>query len=470
MNVSASAGPRPATTRPRAVLAVLCLTQLLLTLDDNVVNIALPSIQRDLGLAGSSQIWVINAYMLTFGGLLVLGGRLGDRYTLVRTFSVGTAVFAVASLACGLAQEPWQLIAARAVQGVGAALVAPAVLGLMTVVFTRPEDRARAFALWGATTVAGALSGLILSGLITGYASWRWIFFINLPVTALALLALPRLTRGMSMERGTQPLNWRGAGLLTVSLSLAAFALLSVGGGERLPWTAVTAVVSLLLLGAFVGDQRRSAHPLVARGVFATPTRARALMTAVLLSAAMFQGFLVLTLYLQNGLGYDPLAAGLAYLPFAMASLSGIKAAERATVRFGAGRVLTVACVSTALGALLLAWASAAELEYSWLLPGILLFAGGIGAGLPSSTTAATQGADEQTSGVIAALVNSSQQLGGALGLAVVGVALGAAGRGFGSALATAAALSVLACVTSVFVVRAEQADGVAGPERSAVG
>ncbi|MFF8988044.1 MFS transporter [Streptomyces globisporus] len=448
----------PRTSHPRVVLAILCLTQLLLTLDDNVVNIALPTIQGDLRLSGPSLVWVINTYMLTFGGLLVLGGRLGDRYGLVRTFLVGTSVFAMASLLCGLAMEPWQLIAARGLQGVGAALVAPAVLGLLTMVFTEPEQLARAFAVWGATAVTGALAGLILSGVITEYASWRWIFFINLPVAAVALFLLPRLLRGVQSGNRTRPLNWRGAALLTAGLSLLVYSLLSVEGSGRPAWIAGCAVLSVVLIGAFVADQRRSANPLVARGVFAEPVRSRALVAAVLLSAAMFQGFLVLTLYLQNDLGFTPLAAGLAYIPFALGSLTGVKAGQRATVRFDAGRVLTVACVTTAIGAALLAWAAASDFTYPGLLPGILLFATGIGAGLPSSAAASTRGADEQTSGVIASLVNSSQQLGGAVGLALVGVALGASGQGFGTALALSAVLAVLACAASVTVVRASAA------------
>ncbi|PAZ15247.1 MFS transporter [Streptomyces sp. SA15] len=444
------------TSHPQAVLAILCVTQLLLTMDDNVVNIALPTIQRELDFSPSSIVWVINVYMLAFGGFLILGGRLGDRYSLVRTFSVGTSVFALASLACGLAVEPWQLIGARALQGLGAALVAPAVLGLMTLVFTEPAARARAFALWGATAIVGALAGLILSGVITGYASWRWVFFINLPIAAVALLLLPRLVRGVHPGGADQPLNWRGATLLTGGLSLLVYALLSVEGEKDPAATAIAAVLALLLLAGFVVDQRRSADPLVAKGVFAGPVRSRALLAAVLLCAAMFQGFLVLTLYLQNGLGYEPLTAGLAYVPFALGSLTGVKLGERATVRYSAGRVLTVACVGTAAGALLLAWAQAGDLGYVGLLPGILLFATGIGAGLPSSATAATHGADERTSGVIASLVNSSQQLGGAVGLALVGIALGETGRRFGTAMTTATVLAVLSCVAAFLVVRHE--------------
>ncbi|MFC4496481.1 MFS transporter [Streptomyces ovatisporus] len=452
------------TSRPRAVLTILCLTQLLLTLDDNVVNIALPTIQQDLGFSGPSLVWVINTYMLTFGGFLVLGGRLGDRYGLVRTFMVGTSVFAAASLFSGLAVEPWQLIAARALQGLGAALVAPAVLGLLTLVFSEPAARAKAFAAWGATAVTGALAGLILSGLITEFVSWPWIFFINLPVAALALGLLPRLLRGVHTARGTQPLNWRGASLLTLGLALLVYALLSVEGGDRPLVTGGCAALSLVLLAGFVTDQRRSANPLVAKGVFSAPARARALIAGVLLCAATFQGFLVLTLYLQNGLRWSPLMAGLGYVPFALGSLAGVKCGERVTVKFGAGRVLTAACASAAVGALLLAFAAAEGLSYVGLLPGILLFSLGVGAGLPAATTAAAQGADEQSSGVIASLVNSSQQLGGAVGLALSGIALGSSGQGFGTALTLTAVAAVLACGWAAAVVRRERAVATGTP------
>lgn len=448
---------RGSPARARAVLAILCMTQLLLTLDDNVVNIALPTIQRDLGFSGPSLVWVINTYMLTFGGFLILGGRLGDRHGLVRTFGVGTSVFAVASLFSGIAAEPWQLIAARALQGLGAALIAPAVLGLLTLVFSEPAARAKAFAAWGATAVTGALAGLIFSGVLTEYVSWRWIFLINLPVAALALGLLPRLLRGIHSERGTRPLNWRGAALLTVGLALLVYALLSIDGSDRPALTWGCAALSLLLLAGFVIDQRRSANPLVAKGVFSAPVRARALIAGVLLCAATFQGFLVLTLYLQKGLGFTPLEAGLGYVPFALGSLAGVKCGERVTIRFSAGRVLAVACASTSVGALLLAWAAGSGLSYLWLLPGILLFATGVGAGLPAATAAAAQGADEQTSGVIASLVNSSQQLGGAVGLALSGIALGASVRGFGTALALAALAAVLACGWAAAVTRSER-------------
>ncbi|WP_189035394.1 MFS transporter [Streptomyces daqingensis] len=445
-------------SRPRAVLAVLCMTQLLLTLDDNVVNIALPTIQDDLGFSAPSLVWVVNTYMLTFGGFLVLGGRLGDRFGLVRTFTVGTTVFAVASLVSGLAAEPWQLIAARALQGLGAALVAPAVLGLLTLVFTEPAARAKAFAAWGATAVTGAMAGLILSGLITQYLDWPWIFYINLPVAALALGLLPRMLRGVQSVRGAQPLNWRGAALLTLGLALLVYALLSVEGTGRPLVTGGCAALSLVLLAGFVLDQRRSADPLVAAGVFSSPVRSRALVSGVLLCAATFQGFLVLTLYLQKGLGWSPLLAGLGYVPFALGSLAGVKCGERVTVRFGAGRVLTAACAGAGAGALLLAFAAAWELSYAGLLPGILFFSLGVGAGLPAATAAAAQGAGPESSGVIASLVNSSQQLGGAVGLALSGIALGGSGLGFGTALAVTAAAAVLACGWAAAVVRSEEA------------
>ncbi|GGU55917.1 MFS transporter [Streptomyces daghestanicus] len=457
MTSTSQEAPRTTTSHPRVVLAILCLTQLLLTLDDNVVNIALPTIQRELGFSGPSLVWVVNTYMLAFGGFLVLGGRLGDRYSLVRTFAAGTAVFALASLLSGLAAEPWQLIGARALQGLGAALVAPAVLGLLTLVFTEPAARAKAFAVWGATAVTGALAGLILSGVITEYWSWRWVFFINLPVAALALVLLPRLLRGVHRPHGDQALNWGGAALLTCGLALLVYALLSFGGdGGRPAVAAACAVLSLALLAAFAVDQRRSANPLVTKGVFASPVRARALVAAVLLSAATFQGFLVLTLYLQNGLGFTPLEAGLGYVPFALGSLTGVKAGERATVRFTAGRVLTVACAGTAAGALLLSWAASREFGYAGLLPGILLFAIGVGAGLPAAASAAARDADERTSGVIASLVNSSQQLGGAVGLALTGLSLGDSGHGFGAALAVCAAAALLACGWAAVVARRE--------------
>jgi len=299
-------------------LAVLSLVQFMLVLDATVVNVALPSLKRDLGMGAAGLAWVVNGYVLTFGGLLLLGGRISDLFERRRVFLAGLGIFALASGAAGLSVGPAMLIASRFLQGAGAALVAPAALSLVTLFFTEEQGRAKALSIWGSLAGLGATAGVLLGGVLSDLASWRWIFLINLPVAAVALLLVPRLvaeSRGPSGRR--RRLDLSGAVLVTAGLSSIVFALL--GKGEQ-AWVSGAVLVplacGLALLGLFVAVEARAENPLVPLRFFLrSGARSASYAVFLLASGAMMAMYFSLSLYMQRVLGYSPLSAGLAYLP-----------------------------------------------------------------------------------------------------------------------------------------------------------
>nr|AGS49603.1 FIG00817825: hypothetical protein [uncultured bacterium esnapd11] len=440
------------------ILGVVCLVQFMLMVDDTVVNVALPSIQSSLGFTPAALPWVVNAYVLAFGGLLVAAGRIGDRVGLVRTFVAGTALFAVASLACGVAQEPWQLVAARFVQGVGSALTSPTVLGLITVVFRDPGERGRAFGIWGGVAVTGGLSGVVLGGLITGLLEWRWVFFINLPVAAVALVLLPLLTRGVAVGGRSVRIGLAGPVLLTGAVAAAVYGLLGFAEGHSLRALGFLGL-ALVLFGLFVLTEKRGSAPLVPAGLLSSPVRVAALVSGVLATGALFGVFFTLTLQLQRSLGFGPVLAGLAYVPFAVGSFVSIRAGASLGQRFGPPRLLLLATLVVAGGGLLLA--GGVVLGSYWaLLPGLIVFGFGISTVLPVTAQLAVAGVPPENAGVAGGLVTSAQQLGGAVGLAVGGVLLGAAGDRHSLALGGAV---VLALVGAVAALRTRVVDAPSG-------
>ncbi len=454
---------RPVTSRRWAVLAVLCVVQFMLTVDDNVVNVALPSIQHDLSSTSTDLAWVVNAYVLAYGGLLILGGKFGDRYGMVRNFTIGTALFALASLACGLAQAPWQLILARFVQGCGAALVTPTVLGFIMLTFTEDRERAKALSAWGTTAIVGSLSGVIISGLITDLGSWRGVFFINLPVAVFAVIMLPYLTKGVQPAKRDVSVDPAGALLLVVGLGALVYGLLSVhggGGGVRL---AILGALAVVLLGGLTVQQRRSDSPLVPRGVFESRTRIAALVCGILIFAATFPAFFTLTLLMQNGLGYDALHGGLAYVPVCVVSIMGVRAGGWVMARVGGGPVLIVTCVGCAVGGGLLSLMGHTGTGYLGLLPGMLVFFANLGAAIPAAADVALKGVAPEASGIASAMVSTTHQLGGALGLAMSAALLGASGTAYSFALAAVGVLSLLAAMVAVVIIRNTRAERAAG-------
>ncbi|GAA3780895.1 MFS transporter [Plantactinospora mayteni] len=442
-------------------LVVLCFVQFMLVLDDTVVSVALPSMRDDLGFSTAGLAWVVNAYFLAFGGLLLLFGRMADLLGRRRVFLTGVALFGAASLVCGLSQEPWQLVAGRFVQGAGAAMASPASLALITLLFPSTEQRAKAFGIWGGIAALGGTMGLAISGALTGLASWRWIFLINLPVALAAVVLLPRLVPESRAGQAAR-LDVPGAVLGTGALVSLVYGLLQTGESSWGDTAAVgPLVLGVLLAVAFVAVEVRTAEPLVPLPFLSFRIRAVANGATLLFSAAMYAMAFLLMVHLQTVLGYRPLAAGLAYLPYGAGILAGMWLSSRAVIRLGVRPALVMSFLITAAGLLLLSGVTSSDGYASGVLPGMLVTSLGCGLSLPALTVAALTGTTDDNAGLGSAVLNSVQQIGGAVGVAVlVAMAtrhgdaptvqndpLHAATEGFSLALTVAAALLALGAV-----------------------
>jgi EmrB/QacA subfamily drug resistance transporter len=402
-------------------LIVLCLGDLMIVLDSTVVNVALPSIRADLGFSQTALVWVVNAYMLTFGGFLLLGGRLGDLFGARRLFLWGTVAFTLASLACGLAGSQAFLVAARAVQGLGGAVVSAVAMALIMNLFPLPAERAKAMGVFGFVMSGGGSIGVLLGGLLTGALNWHWIFLINLPIgAAVVALCLALIPADRSAARGR--LDIAGAVTVTVSLMLAVYAVVD---GNDAGWTSVQTLgllaLAAILLLAFIGIEARVREPLMPLRLFASRSVATANAVGVLWAAAMFAWFFVSALYLQLVLGYSPMQVGLAFLPanLIMGAFSlGISA--KMVMRFGIRGPLATGLALAASGLALFALAPVGGSFVAHVLPGMLLL--GLGAGMAFNPVllAAMSDVDAQDSGLASGVVNTSFMMGGALGLAVL--------------------------------------------------
>jgi EmrB/QacA subfamily drug resistance transporter len=398
---------------------MLCLVQFLLTFDDTAVNVAIPQLLTDLGFSTAGVTWVANAYFLTFGGLLLLGGRLGDVFGRRRVFLLALASFGVASVVSGLAQTPAQLVAGRLMQGAAAAVVSPTALALIALQFPAEEDRARAFSVWGAVAGAGGVSGLVLAGLLIDTGSWRWIFLVNPPIVTAVLFVVARLVVERRDSDGPK-LDVAGAVVGTAAVSALIFALLRASEhGWVHAGSMAAAFASLALAALFVSVERRAPSPLVPFWFVSFPPRAVAIASNLLFAAAFFSLSFLLMLQLQRVLGYTALRAAIAYLPHGLALLAGVALSSIALERFGAGRSLTAAMVIGATGMVLVGAMPHGNEYLVDLLPGIVLTGFASGLGFPVLAVAALVGTDEDNAGLGSALLSASQQLGGALGLAV---------------------------------------------------
>ncbi|MFE2045148.1 MFS transporter [Streptomyces sp. NPDC059477] len=435
-------------------LVVLCFVQFMLVLDDNVVSVALPSVREDLGFGTAGLAWVVNAYFLAFGGLLLLFGRMADLMGRRRVFLSGVALFGAASLVCGLAQEPWQLVAGRFVQGAGAAMASPAALALIALMFPGTKERARAFAVWGGIAGLGGTTGLVISGVLTGLASWRWVFLINLPVALAAVVLLPRLVPESRAGHAVR-LDVPGAVLGTGAVVSLVYGLLRSGeSGWGDPATAGPLMVAVVLAAAFVAVERRTAEPLVPLSFLSFRFRAVANGATLLFSAAMYAMAFLLMVHLQTLLGYGPLTAGLAYLPYGAGILAGMWLSSRAVARLGMRSALVLSFLISAAGLLLLSGVAPGD-GYAWgVLPGMLVTSLGNGLALPALTIAALTGTTGEDAGLGSAVLSSVQQVGGAVGVAVLVVLAvpeedtsHAATEGFRLALIVAAVLLALGAV-----------------------
>lgn len=402
-------------------LMVLCLGDLMIVLDTTIVNVALPSIREDLGFSQTSLVWVVNAYMLTFGGFLLLGGRLGDLYGHRRLFLLGIILFTLASLACGLADSQALLIAARAVQGLGGAVVAAVALSLIMNLFTEPAARAKAMGIFGFVMAGGGSIGVLLGGVLTDTLNWHWIFLVNLPigiaVYALSVMLLPN-TRGQATGR----LDLAGAVTVTTSLMLAVYAIVN---GNVVGWTSAQSLgllaAAVVLLALFLGIESRVRSPLMPLGLFRLRNVATANVVGVLWAAAMFAWFFISALYMQLVLGYSPMQVGLAFLPsnLIMAAFSlGLSA--KLVMRFGIKLPLTLGLLIAAVGLALFAVAPTDGNFLVHVLPGMLLL--GLGAGMAFNPVllAAMSDVSQSESGLASGVVNTAFMMGGALGLAIL--------------------------------------------------
>jgi len=403
-------------------LYVLCSGVLMIVLDTTIVTVALPSIQADLGFSGTSLVWVLNAYMLTFGGFLLLGGRLGDLYGQRKLFLLGLSLFTLASLACGLAPGQVALVIARAVQGIGGAVVTAVALSLIMHLFSEPAERAQAMGIYGFVCAAGGSIGEVLGGFLTNVLGWQAIFLVNLPIGIAVYLGCLKLIPSDQASTDARALDIGGAMTVTLGLMLAVYAV--VGGnsaGWSSPQTVVLLGASALLLLLFLVIEARVREPLMPLRMFRLRNLAIANVVGVLWAAGMFGWFVISALYLQRVLGYDPLHVGLSFVPadVIMAAFSaGLSA--RMVMRFGIRGPLWLGLL---LGAIGLALFARAPVEGSFLidvLPGMLLL--GLGAGMAFNPVllAAMNDAQSDESGLASGIVNTSFMMGGALGLAVL--------------------------------------------------
>ncbi|NUS16074.1 MAG: MFS transporter [Streptomyces sp.] len=429
--MSLTAAPRgsaphaPAAVRPGLVLAFLCVVQSMVYLDVTIVNVALPSIQRGLGMADGDLQFVVTAYGTVLGGFLLLGGRLADTLGRRRLLRTGMALFGAASLAAGVAHGPGVLVAARAVQGLGAALTAPAALSTLTTTFPEGAERNKALGIWGALAGVASVLGVLLGGLLTQGPGWRWIFFVNVPVALAAMVLAPRvLPESRAAHDGPRRFDAAGAASLTAGLLLLIFTLdQAVTAGWATARTTGGLAGAALLLAAFVAVELRTAAPLLPMRILRLRALRAANIGAVLMLGAMGTLFFFASLFMQQVLGYDALRTGLAYVPLAVAVIVGAGAASGLVARFPARPVLAAGLALAAGGLLLLARLPVDAGYAGQVLPPFLLVGAGLGMSFVPLQIAAAFGVAEQESGVAAGLINTSQEAGGAVGVAVVSTA-----------------------------------------------
>ncbi|MCA1655006.1 MAG: DHA2 family efflux MFS transporter permease subunit [Pseudonocardiaceae bacterium] len=403
-------------------LLVLCAGMLMIILDGTIVNVALPVIQLDLGFSQSGLAWVINAYLIPFGGLLLLAGRAGDLIGRKRMFLAGLAVFTVASLLCGLATSQEMLIGARFIQGIGGAMAASVILGMIVTMFPERAEQAKAIGVFSFVAAAGGSIGLLAGGALTEAISWHWIFFVNVPIGivafALAVRSVPA-ERGIGLREGADVL---GAILVTSGLMLAVYTIVKAADyGWASAHTLLVGAVAVVLLAGFVLRQAKVANPLLPLRILRNRNVAGANIVQVLMIAGMFGMFFLGALYLERVLGYDPLRIGLGFLPVAVGiGALSLGASARANARFGERPVLIVALVLMAAGLALFTRAPVDASYFVDVFPPVTLLGVGAGLAFPAIMTLAMSGATEEDSGVASGLVNTMQQMGGALGLAVL--------------------------------------------------
>ncbi|WP_329592754.1 MFS transporter [Streptomyces sp. NBC_01362] len=483
--MTASAAPNaPADPRRWSALALIALAQFVVIMDTSIIGVALPRMQADLGFSQENLSWVFNAYVVAFGGLLLLGGRLSDLLGARRLFSAGWVVLAAGSLTAGLAGEVWVELTGRALQGVGAALIAPSALTLLMTLFgSRPQELGKAFALYGAAAPAGGTAGVFLGGVITQYASWPWVFYINIPVALVVLIATPAVMPSGAGRRGS--IDLAGAVTVTAGLAAGVYAIVrapETGWGSAETWLVLLAGV--VLIAAFVAIQAKRREPLMRLGIWRAPNLAGANIAQLLMAAAWIPMWFFLNLYLQQVLGLDAFASGSALLPMTVAiMIMMIVLAPRLISRFGPKPLIVLGLFALGAG---MFWLSLARPDGNFLvdvLPASLLSAVGMSLAFIPSLGTALSSARPEEGGLASGIVNTSYQVGSALGLAAMTAIAAAHGAsepgdpvaltdGFSAAFLGAAALAVIGGLAALLTLRTAPAaegagDGGGGGEGS---
>ncbi|NHC14098.1 MFS transporter [Motilibacter deserti] len=403
-------------------LAVIALAQLMVVLDGTIVNIALPDAQRELGISDVDRQWVVTAYALAFGGLLLLGGRIADYWGRKRTFVVGMAGFAIASAVGGLAQTGFELYAARALQGVFGALLAPASLALLTVTFTEGRERAKAFGVYGAIAGGGAAIGLVLGGVLTEYADWRWCLLVNIPVAAIAVAAaIPLVSE--SKAHGDTRYDVPGAVVVTAGLVALVYGF-TKAGEEAYGWSSAVSLgfiaAGVVLLAVFVVIEKRSNHPLLPLRIPLHPSRGGTYIASLLAGAGLLGALLFLTFYFQIVLGYSPIKSGIASLPLTAAVLATAGFATAMMTRTGPKPLMAAGGLVAASGMAVLSQIGVESAYATHVLPGLVLIGIGLGLLFVPLSNVALVGVEEHDAGAASALINATQQVGGAVGTALL--------------------------------------------------
>ena len=408
-------------TNPWVILVLVCIAQFMVILDATVVNVALPSIQNDLGLSEANLQWIVNAYALVFGGFLLLGGRAGDLLGRKRLFLAGVVVFTVASLLNGLATSSTWLISTRALQGLGAAFISPAALAIISTTFSEGKERGKALGVWAAIASGGSAVGLVLGGVLTQAFSWPWIFFINVPIGVAAFVLSLRLIPESIDEHAERSFDVAGAVTATAGLMTLVYAIVKAqSDGWTSALTLSTFAAAAILLTSFVLIEQRATAPLVRLSIFRVRSLTAANVVMFLVASGLFAMFFFNTLYLQKVLDYGPLKAGLAFLPFTAGIMISAGLASQFAPKIGVRPVAIVGMIVTAVGLLLLARIPVHGSYVADVMPSILLTSLGMGAVFVPLTLVATTGLEDSDQGLASGLFNTSQQIGGALGLAVL--------------------------------------------------
>jgi EmrB/QacA subfamily drug resistance transporter len=402
------------------ILAVVATAFFMTILDVSIVNVALPSIARSLHFSQANLQWVITAYAITFGGFLLLGGRAADLLGRRAVFIVGVALFTIASLVCGLAQSEGMLIASRAVQGLGGAIISPAALSIVTTTFEEGAERNKALGVWGALGGSGAAVGVLAGGVLTEYLSWRWIFFVNVPIGALVLLLTPRIVPESRREGVERNYDALGAVLVSGGLALLVYAISeapNVGWGSAR--TILLLIAAGVLLGAFLVNERRAEQPLMPFHIFRVRTVAGANAVGFLLGGVLFANFFVLTLYVQDVLGYSAIKTGVTFVATAGTAVVAAGIAQGLTTRFGPKPIIVIGLLLLVAAMIWYAQIPVHGKFASDLLPGYVLVGVGIAFSYVPVSIASLAGVAEQEAGLASGLINTSQQIGGAIGTAI---------------------------------------------------